>query len=66
LAISRLAARDRKHARAPDGRVELGILILSAVLSMIASLWSPDNAMLFYLLNLATPLVKRVVDRGWP
>jgi uncharacterized membrane protein len=64
LLISRLGARDSGRARALDGRVELGILILSAVLSMVASLWSPDNAMLFYLLNLASPLVKRIVDRG--
>jgi uncharacterized membrane protein len=64
LAISRFAARDSGSAGAADGRVELGILILSAALSMIASLWSPDDAMLFYLLNLGTPLVKRAVDRG--
>jgi hypothetical protein len=44
--------------------VELGILIVSAVLSMIASLWSPDYAMLLYLLNLASPLVKRAVYGG--
>jgi uncharacterized membrane protein len=61
LLISRLAARDGGRAHAIDGRVELGILILSAVLSMIASLWSPDGAMLFYLLNLATPFAKRAV-----
>jgi uncharacterized membrane protein len=59
LAISRIAARDSGRDRVEDGRIELGILILSAVLSMIASLWSPDDAMYFYLLNLATPLVKR-------
>jgi len=59
--IARIAARDSGQAPARDGRVELGILILSAVLSMVAALWSPDNAMLFYLLNLAAPLVARVV-----
>jgi hypothetical protein len=63
LAISRLAQRDSGRARVDDGRVELGILILSAILSMIASLWSPDNAMLLYLLNLATPLATRAVYR---
>jgi uncharacterized membrane protein len=61
LAISRLSARDSGRAGAPDGRVELGVLIVSAVLSMIASLWSPDDAMLLYLLNLASPFVARVV-----
>ncbi len=61
LAISRVAERDSGRARSATGYVEGGILILSAVLSMIASLWSPDDAMLFYLLNIASPLVKRAV-----
>jgi TMEM175 potassium channel family protein len=64
LFISHVAERDSGRALVSSGRVELSILILSAVLSMIASLWSPDNAMLLYLLNLAPPLVKRVVYRG--
>jgi hypothetical protein len=38
-------------------------LIVAAVLSMIASLWSPDWAMLLYLLVLAAPLVKHGLDR---
>lgn len=45
LIISRVAERDSGQTGA-DGRVELGMVILSAVLSMIASLWSPDYAML--------------------
>ena len=61
LIISRVAERDSGRARSTSGYVEGGILILSAVLSMIASLWSPDDAMLFYLLNLASPLVARAV-----
>jgi len=61
--ISRIAARDSGRPPAHDGRFELGILILSAVLSMIASLWSPDNAMWLYLLNLASPFVKRAAYR---
>jgi len=61
LAISHVAERDGGHAHVGNGRVELGILIVSAALSMIASLWSPDDAMLLYLLNLAPPLVKRAV-----
>jgi hypothetical protein len=64
MAISRIAARDSGRAHAEDGRVKLGVLILAAVLSMIASLWSPDWAMLLYLLVLAAPLVKRAVDQG--
>ena len=60
--ISRVAERDSGRARVNDGRVEQGILILSAVLSIGVSLFAPDYAMLPYLLNLATPFVKRAVD----
>ena len=63
LAISRAAERDSGRAGAPDGRIKLGVLIAAAVLSMIASLYSPDYAMLLYLLVLASPLVARVVYR---
>ena len=59
LLVARAARRDSGITQADDGRVELGILILSAMLSMIAALWSPDMAMLLYLLNFAAPLVKR-------
>jgi hypothetical protein len=37
------------------------MLILAAVLSMIASLYSPDWSMLLYLLVLASPLVARAL-----
>lgn len=63
LAISRIAQRDGGRAGTPNGRVELGILIVSAVLSMVASLFSPDYAMLLYLLNFASPRVARAVYR---
>jgi uncharacterized membrane protein len=64
LATARLAERDSGSPHIANGRVELGILIVSALLSMVASLYSPDDAMLLYLLNLATPLVKRIVYRA--
>ena len=63
LVISRIARCDCGGAVASDGRVELGMRVLSAVLSMIASLYSPDYAMLFYLLTIASPLVARAVYR---
>jgi uncharacterized membrane protein len=61
LLISLAAERDSGRARSPSGRVELGILIVSAVLSMLTSLFSLDAAMYLYLLNLASPFVARAV-----
>ena len=61
LAISAIAERDSGRARAQSGRVELAILIASALLSIVTSLFTPDYAMLLYLLNLATPRVARAV-----
>ncbi|MEX2165792.1 MAG: TMEM175 family protein [Methyloceanibacter sp.] len=61
LAISWAAERDSGRARQPSGRIELTILIASAILSMITSLFAPDYAMLLYLLNLASPLAARAV-----
>jgi hypothetical protein len=63
LAISRIAERDSGHARANDGRAELSILIASALISIVTSLFAPDYAMLPYLLNLASPFAARAVDR---
>jgi uncharacterized membrane protein len=63
LAIGRLAERDSGRARAENGRAELGILIASAVLSIVTSLFAPAYAMLPYLLNLAAPLAARAVYR---
>jgi uncharacterized membrane protein len=63
IAISAIAERDSGRASVPSGRVELGILILSAVLSMMTSLFALDDAMYLYLLNLASPLAARAVYR---
>jgi uncharacterized membrane protein len=63
FAISRVAARDSGRAHADDGRVELAILIVSALLSIVVSLFAPDYAMFPYLLNLATPFAKRAVSQ---
>jgi hypothetical protein len=35
---------------------------VSAVLSIITSLFAPDSAMLLYLLNLASPFVARAIS----
>jgi uncharacterized membrane protein len=64
LLVSRAAERDSGRAGEAGARIKLGVLIASAVLSMLASLYSPDYAMLLYLLVLASPLVARAVKRG--
>ena len=61
VAISMIGERDTGRAQVPSGRVELAILIASAILSMTTSLFAPAYAMLPYVLNLATPLVARAV-----
>ena len=66
LLVSRAAERDsgRAGVSETEGRIKLGVLIAAALLSMLASLYSPDYAMLLYLLVIAAPLVARVVGRG--
>jgi uncharacterized membrane protein len=64
IAISAIAERDSRHARVPSGRIELGILILSAVLSIATSLFAMDDAMYLYLLIFASPFVSRAVYRN--
>ncbi len=49
--------------RLPDGTVELGMLIASALLSVVVAEISPGNAMFAYLLNFATPLVAPAIYR---
>ena len=58
LFISRAAKRDSGHEDPNDDRIEFGVLIASALLSMLVSLVSPDYAMLAYLLNFAAPFVR--------
>lgn len=61
IAIGLIAERDTGRAKVPSARVEHSILIASAILSMIASLFAPEYAMLLYLLNFASPLAARAV-----
>lgn len=56
ILISRAAKRE-------GGRVEFGLLIASALLSMLISLVSPTYAMLAYLRNFAAPFVRRRVEQ---
>lgn len=63
IAISLIAERDAGRKLKQDGRVELGVLIASALLSIAVSLFDPGYAMYAYFLNFAAPLVARVVHR---
>ena len=63
IGISLIAGGKTGRAGLPDGSVELGILIASALLSMAIGSVAPDYAMLAYLLNLATPFVAPAIYR---
>lgn len=63
LFISRVAERDSGRAQVPSGYVENGILIASALLSIMTSLFAPDYAMFPYLINIASPLAARAGSR---
>jgi len=63
IGVTLVIERDVQRRLVPSGRVEYGVLIASAVLSMALSFYSPDNAMYAYFLNLASPLVRRLTER---
>ena len=54
---------DTRRRLIPSGRLEYGLLIASAILSMAIGFYSPDNAMYAYFLNFASPLVRRWTER---
>jgi TMEM175 potassium channel family protein len=57
--ISYAVQLDVGHRLVATGRKEFALLIASALLSMIIAVFSPDHAMIAYLLNLASPLIPR-------
>lgn len=59
LAITLVIERDIGHRLVASGRIELGVLIASALLSMAIAAFAPDVAMYAYLLNLGPPLFRR-------
>jgi uncharacterized membrane protein len=61
-AISVTGAKDASPRLRPDGLVELGILVGSALLSMAMAPFAPGYAMLPYLLNLASPIAARALQ----
>jgi uncharacterized membrane protein len=59
LAITLVIERDIGHRLVASGRIEFGVLIASALLSMAIAAFAPDAAMYAYLLNLGPPLFRR-------
>jgi hypothetical protein len=63
LGITLVIERDTGRRLVPSGRLEYGLLIASAILSMAIGFYSPDNAMYAYFLNFASPLVRKWTKR---
>jgi len=63
IGITFVIERDIQRRLVPSGRPEFGVLIASAILSMAIGFYSPDSAMYAYFLNLASPLVRKWMDR---
>jgi len=63
IVITLVIEHDTGRRLVPSGRLEYGLLIASAILSMAIGFFSPDNAMYAYFLNFASPLVRRWTDR---
>jgi TMEM175 potassium channel family protein len=59
IGITVVIERDIQRRLVPSGRPEYCVLIVSAILSIAISFYSPDGAMYAYFLNLASPLVRR-------
>jgi hypothetical protein len=63
IVITLVIERDIGRRLVPSGRPEYGVLIASAILSVVIGFYSPDSAIYAYFLNLASPLVPRWTDR---
>jgi uncharacterized membrane protein len=59
IAITQVIERDIQQRLVPSGRPEYCVLIVSAILSITISFYSPDAAMYAYFFNLGSPLVRR-------
>jgi len=63
IVITLVIERDIGRRLVPSGRPEYGVLIASAILSVVIGFYSPDSAMYAYFLNLASPLIGRWTGR---
>ena len=59
IGITLVIERDIKRRLVSSGRLELGVLIASALLSVAMGFYSPSHAMYAYFVNFASPLVRR-------
>jgi TMEM175 potassium channel family protein len=66
IGITFVIERDIQRRLVPSGRLEFGVLIASAILSMAIGFYSPDSAMYAYFINLASPLIGRWEERVEP
>jgi uncharacterized membrane protein len=64
IAITHVIERDIQQRLVPSGRPEYCVLIVSAILSITISFYSPDAAMYAYFFNLGSPLVRRWIERA--
>lgn len=63
VGITFVIERDIRRRLVPSGRLEYGVLIASAILSIVISFYNPEHAMYAYFLNLASPMVRRWTER---
>lgn len=58
-----LLAVEEKQAK-PGGRIDLAVLVASALLSCVLAFVAPRNSMYAYLLNFVSPLLHRLLRRA--
>ena len=63
IVITLVIERDIGRRLVSNGRTEYGVLIASAIFSVVIGFYSPDSAMYAYFLNLAAPLIGRWTGR---
>ena len=63
IRLTRLTEEEAGEPEKNDGTFELGVFVGTAILSSIVALFDTTGAMLVYLLNALTPLLKRVLRR---
>ena len=64
IGITLVIERDLKRRLVSSGRLEFGVLVASALLSVAIGFYSPVNGGMYaYFLNFASPLVRNLLER---